>query len=103
MNLRDQILSSHDSITRRVETPEWKCGHVYVRTLSHAERRRLFADHAKKDQDIYLANLAVAIICDEDGSRAFKDEDAKLLMEKSGPVLDRCVNEWMKLNAIDPD
>jgi Phage tail assembly chaperone len=103
MNIRDLILNSNDRKTEKVETPEWGCEHVYVRTLSHSERRRLRSvTTTASDDDLYLAKLAASVICDEQGNRIFTDDDAKLVAEKSGPVLDRVVGVWMKLNAVDP-
>jgi hypothetical protein len=102
MTTRDQIITSNDRKTEKVETPEWTCGHVHVRTLSHNERCKVSASKTGANDDLYLARIAAAVICDETGTRIFTDEDAPALAEKSGAVLDRVVNAWMKLNAVDP-
>jgi hypothetical protein len=107
VSLRDQILNSNDRKTAKVETPEWGCGHVHIRTLSHAERNRLNARIQKMrgtpEESDAGGLMAATVICDEQGNRVFDDADAKALAEKSGAVLDRIVEEWRRLNALTPD
>lgn len=104
MSLKDVILKSSDRKTRLVPTPEWECASVRVRTLSAADRHRLNqkiqALKGTPDEAQGAGLMAANIICDESGQRVFDDGDAKALSEKAGPVLDRLVEEWRKLNAL---
>jgi hypothetical protein len=102
VNIKDQILQCNDRRSKPVETPEWPCARVYVRTLSHAERRKLFATQ-EKEPDLYLARLAALVACDEAGSRIFNDEDAPVLAGKSGAVLDRIAETYMAVSTLKPE
>jgi|SRR5581483_4597434 len=106
MNTRDLILSSNDRKTQKVETPEWSCGHVYVRSLSAAERRKLTTTNAQAtaagNGHIVPGIVAAFIISDEAGTRIFTDDDAAALAEKNTHVLDRISEAYGKLNGLDP-
>lgn len=106
MNTRESILTSNDRKTQKVETPEWTCGHVYVRSLSAAERRNLSATNAKANAagngQIVPGIVAAFIISDEAGNRIFTDDDAAALAEKNTHVLDRISEAYGKLNGLDP-
>lgn len=99
MNIVDSIRNARDVRVAKVLTPEWPCGHVHVRTVSHAERQKIMLG---KDNDAakYIPHVAAAVVCDENGVRLFSDGDAAMLAEKSAVVLDRIVNAWINLNAM---
>jgi hypothetical protein len=88
-NLREQILGAKDRKLMKVETPEWPCGCVYVRTLT--PRERMQAKHeGDKDVQHIIVRAVAAVTCDEHGSRIFTEEgDVEQLMDLNGAVIDR--------------
>lgn len=84
-------------------------GHVYVRTLTAAEKDAYEASQVKvgKDGDLepQLANasgnLAALVICDEQGRRLFEDDDAGELGRLPAPVLAPIVAEARKINGMN--
>jgi hypothetical protein len=94
-SIRD-CLDIDDIELKSVDVPEWKTI-VYVRTLTRAERHRMFKDN----QDVDELLLLVLYACREaDGSRAFKKEDLQRLSEKSGKVIERIGRAALDLNGI---
>jgi hypothetical protein len=102
MNIADAIKRVNDVQTVRVETPEWgEVNHVYVRTVSLAERRRIYAPNPTEGPDAFIPRILTTVICDEQGNRLFTDEEAPILAEKSVKVLDRILAAWSKLIKVD--
>ena len=99
---RDQILGADDQPRERVEVPEWK-GHVFVRSMSGAERDSWEASLVAAGEGRNLANararLAVLCTVDEQGNRLFSAEDADVLGKKAAKPLDRIFRAAMRLNA----
>lgn len=88
-----------------VDVPEWGLA-VYVRTMTLGEMEAVqgFVDAAKSDTNISgVAEMAVRIICDENGERVFSDDDADGIREKSHKALTRIVNAFTEVNGIDDE
>lgn len=110
---RDDILGSDDRVIERVETPEWG-GHVFVRSISSADKDRLEMEtvntqqivkearsggnkNAEAEADIdftnYRARLVSMSIVDSDdpatANRMFDIADAVALGEKSSAAIAR--------------
>jgi hypothetical protein len=100
MSLRDEILKSSDRKIERVETPEWSCGHVHVRSLSakeHMEYSQTATKFREDDEKSLAALMAVYYVCDEQGNQVFQEGDIPALMEKNSQVLQRIVQAGTKL------
>jgi len=103
MNLtKKQILSADDLPKEKVEVPEWG-GHVFVRTLTGAERDR-FEQTLLDGKNVNMANvrarLVVLTAIGDDGKRIFADTDANALGEKSASALDRVYGVAQRLNGL---
>lgn len=100
--IRKGILGAKDRKTVKVETPEWPCGHVHVRSLTPREKIELHAKvkESKDSAEPYHVALGCCYsICDEEGNRIFQDEDLEALMDKNAVVLDRVFIAAMELSV----
>jgi len=99
----EAILSADDKRIVSVEVPEWG-GIVYLRTITGRERDEFesAALDASKRGDLrgLRAFLLALCICNEDGERIFKDDDAPKLAQKNAAVLDRLFTRAQELNAL---
>lgn len=93
----EQILAASDLETELIDVPEWG-GKVYVRGLTAAERDRYDRDLVSIDRkgntsigrlENIRALLAVRCMVNEDGTRVFKDTQARDLGEKSSVAIGR--------------
>lgn len=109
MGLRDDILQSEDLPREEVAVEEWKCGRVWVRVLTGAERDAHEVSLVKvskdgKDRQPQLDNvrarLLVKCLVDQDGKRVFEDADAAALGAKSGVVLDRLYDVALRVSKM---
>ncbi len=88
---RDQILSANDLELAQIKVPAWG-GTVFVRAMSASERLD-FETTAEKlgDKDggslRIMALYLCRVICDGNGDRLFKDEDAALILGKKASVV----------------
>lgn len=88
-----------------VEVPEWGLS-VYVRTMTLGEMEALqtFVDASKDDANTTaVAEMAVRIICDENGERVFGDDDADEIRAKSHKALTRIANAFTEVNGVDDE
>src|SRR4051812_29746479 len=102
--LKEDILSSEDRAKPiRVDTPEWKCGHVFVRVITGTELDAYDMAVYKNNEagtPIVRAELLVRAIADESGKRVFSDDDTISLGAKSGAVLDRLYDAARRINGM---
>lgn len=102
---RQAILEADDKRIEKVDVPEWG-GHVFVRTLTGAERDAFERDWTGADGQVnanFRAKLAARAICFEDGKRVFADGDVGPLGEKSSAALDRVFAVAIRLNGLTKD
>ena len=96
------ILSAPDLKPTPVEVPEWG-GVVYVRAMTGAERGPHEAE-SMTDKAGHVAGIrqrmAVRCLCDKDGKRLFRDDQAEDLGKKSSAALDRILAAITKANAL---
>jgi len=85
---RDAILDANDLPVVRVPIPEWG-GTVFIRTMTGGERDQFEAEWKKNPTDDIRARLAVATLCDAEGTLLFTPADVPLLSKKSSKALDR--------------
>jgi len=104
-DLRSKILAFEDLTRERVWVPEWKT-YVWVRTMRGHERdawERAAAAELKVGTLNVRASLAVLTVCDEAGTRLFRDADMGTLAGKSAAALDRIFEVAARLNHVLPD
>lgn len=108
---RDQILGADDLQRELVPVPEWG-GEVYVRVMTGEEKEwweaSLFNDDGeqnsiKENIKNMRAKLAVASVCDEQGTSLFCLADMLLLSKKSSTALDRVYDVAKRLNKISKE
>jgi len=103
----DDILVIQDTRIEKVEVPDWK-GHVFIKQLSAYEQDKFEADSRGANGGPNLqhmrARLVAAALCDKDGNKLIKDNDAKStiakLSLKSGAVLNYLIDRITSLNRI---
>lgn len=106
MLTRDAILQADDLPSERMDMPEWG-GPVWIRTLTGTERdafEQAMISMRGKLREVNLRNarakMAVMVLCDEQGQRLFRDEDADALGKKSSKALDRIFDAAQRLNGM---
>lgn len=95
--LKADIFSKADCRLAKVHIPEWE-GDVWVKTLTHGERRRAKADLTGPDAGLLLVVLAT---CDENGNRLFEESDLDQLANRNATALDRIMVAAAELNTPD--
>ena len=86
---RKSIFKAVDLDIKKVEIPEWG-GELCLRGLTARERDHFEASiGASANLDNLRARLVVLTVCDESGSRVFKDSDAIELGKKNAQVVNR--------------
>lgn len=112
--LRSLLLSEPDVIVRPVPTPEWPRvnGHIYVRNLNVEERDKYLESirtvTRKEDgsatvhveSEMAQVKLAVAAMCDKNGTRLFTEADVLALQKKDGACMQRVIDEASMLNGM---
>src|SRR5262245_59600915 len=107
---RELILQADDLPRERVDVEEWG-GHVFVRTLTGAERDAfenetvLFRPKGQSAPNMDAMNrtrarLCARAMCDEEGRRIFTDQDVEALARKSAAALDRVYEVAARLSKI---
>ena len=98
--LIDDILAEDDRPIVEVKTPEWKCGKVYVRSLSALELIGMEdAAGADATPEGRLAIQLSIYLCDEKGDRICNLEQGKALARKSANAVRRILTAGNKLNG----
>jgi len=107
MSIRDLLLNGAVKLkTVSVPTPEWPAPAVTIREMTGAERVAWLTKSLKAKEsgspvpENYLAAAAASAIVNDDGTRAFTDEDAAALGQLSAVVLDRIQSAWLELNGL---
>ena len=97
---RDAILSRVDLDVKEVHVPEWD-GSVCVRGLTARERDSFETSiGASADLDNLRARLVVLTVCDAEGNRIFKDNDASELGKKNAQAVDRLFEVARSLSGM---
>lgn len=104
-----QLAAVKDLPTHKVETPEWepKFPHVFVRMMGTEERIGLSEFNQDKDgkesealEDAFIYRFAALVLCQEDGTRLFGDDNLDALKAKNPEVLKRIGLEARAHNGI---
>jgi len=113
----DDIFQADDLPRERIEVPEWG-GHIYIRTMTGAERdsweesilkmnvRTVNGKSVQQTEVIRKnarANLVSRVCCDESGTSLFSPDQATELGRKSSAALDRCWEVAQRLNHLSDD
>ena len=100
--LRALIAGTSDARTKPIEIPEWGSPPLYLRTITGAERAKFEQSVEAGRKGSIRERFTALVLADESGNRVFSDsaEDAAILAEKSGAVLDRICDEGMRFNGI---
>ena len=85
---KNAILAHDDKDIKRISVPEWG-GEVCIRVLNGEERARFESIFTEKKEDLFKVRFVACSLCDEDGSRLFKDDEVEALAEKSSRVINR--------------
>lgn len=104
MNLKELISGVKDYHLEAVAVPEWNTT-VHLREVTVADRGKLFKlvdGKQMPDTELY-AHVLLYCICDENGKRAFGDEDYDLLASKNAKVIRRLGTQAIELNLMTPD
>lgn len=106
---KDQILSSQDLKTKKVNISEWG-GDVIVKCMTGGERSSYDAevyvgdgDKLELDKKNFRSKLLVRCLVDDKGERLFADEDFELIDKKSSKALDKIFVVARELNGIGVD
>ena len=100
---RDSILQANDIEIEELEISEWG-GTIYIKSLTGKERDKI-EQSTMQDGDAsnfadFRARFAVAVVCDVDGTRLFKDNDIQLLTGKSATSLQKILDAGMRLSHM---
>lgn len=102
---KQQIMEASDLPYETVEVPEWG-GAVAIRPMTANERDAFEAyvsrwSKGEPGHAVLRARLcAVSIVDPATGGRLFKDDEIRLLGDKSGAALDRVFEACSRLNRI---
>ena len=102
-----EILKADDLRTKRVDIPEWD-GHVYVRTMTAAERDQYeasiwkFEDGKRSELSFELmrAKFVALTACNAKGKRIFDWNQVRELGKKSWTAMSRVYEAALMLNAM---
>ena len=106
MGLIDQIKSANDLGSEKCTVPEWGV-EFFLQSMTAGEREiyeeRLYRSKGA-DGKVSLKGLRARVIIacarDEAGQPVFTDQDAAVLQNKSGAVLDRISNRALKISGL---
>lgn len=96
------ILDADDIQVQDVYVPEWG-GTVKVRTMEGTERDAFEAASIGAPYKDLRARLAVATVCNADGSLMFTAQDIPRLTRKSSKALDRVFSVSTKLSGLSKE
>jgi len=102
MSLKDEILSSEDREILEIQTPEWKCKRVWVRSLS--VREEIAREAALKDvtdtEQITSINLSYWL-CEENGDvLGFTTDELCRFGARNSRVIERIARAGLGLNRF---
>jgi len=104
MGLREDILGFNDKQFVAFPIPEWGMEQTTVIVMDGVSRdkweQQIYERSENKSKRSNRGFFACLVIGDSEGNRIFKDEDAEILSQKSGIVLDRILAEGLKLNKL---
>lgn len=99
---KDDILNAKDTKVIEIDAPEWG-GKVFVRKWSAGD-----LDHYEKSiltnprHDMTKRGLIAALsLSDAEGNKLFVLDDVEALSEKSAAVLNKVLDEAVRINALD--
>ena len=103
---KEQILGAKDLVGEPIMIPEWG-GEVYVGIMSGHElnrfqkwMRELEGEGVSENAATKITRLAALLVCDEDGSRLFKESDVEALLDKSAVAMRRVMEKALKVNRL---
>lgn len=104
---KEDILQAKDVKIEAVDVPEWGGG-VYVRSITAAERGQIEEAAAKfkesKGKDsfarTFTVKFAALAICDEEGTRLFKDDEIAQLQLKNAAAIARVAEVAQRLSGF---
>lgn len=104
---KEDILQVRDVKIEQVDVPEWD-GHVFVRSITAAERGQIEEAAAKfkesKGKDAFARTFTVKFaslaLCDEQGKRLFEDKDIALLQQKNAAAIARVAEAAQRLSGF---
>lgn len=108
MSLKDKILSAQDIQKETMDIPEWDCV-LEIRVLTARQRNDLLEKFMnKKNREVEFSGynfglLAASIFDPETGEKVFTADEAAIIGDKSGAVVDRILKRLMVLNGLDAD
>ena len=102
LDLRSRILAADDIKIEKVAIPEWG-GDYYIKIISGTDRDAFEDSYTEQKMKAFRVRFLVLCLCDEGGSRIFKDEDAAELGKKSSVVINRVFEAAWKINAFTPE
>jgi hypothetical protein len=105
-SLREQILGAKDVRMEPVEVPEWGVT-VYVRAMGGDDLEAWEVGEYELREKVgersilaFRSRLLAHCLCDADGTRLFKPEDAPALGKRDARALSRLVKVAKRLNGI---
>lgn len=101
-DLRSRILAANDIKIEKIAIPEWG-GDYCVKIISGTDRDAFEESYAEQKMKAFRVRFLVLCLCDEKGTRLFKDEDAGELGKKSSVVINRVFESAWKINAFTPE
>lgn len=101
-DFRSRILAADDIKIEKISIPEWG-GDYFVRIISGTDRDSFEESYAEQKMKAFRVRFLVLCLCDENGGRIFKDEDAVELGKKSSVVINRVFEAAWKINAFTPE
>lgn len=104
IGVREAILGAKVLRKEEIQIDDWGCS-VWVRTLSGTERdsfeqAMISRKNGTVDMSNVRARLAVLTICNAEGKRIFRDDDAHELGQTSSRALDQCFEAAQRLNGF---
>ena len=93
------IFAADDARLEKLHVPEWN-GDVFLRVITGTDRDRFEEAWSEQKLKAFRIRFLLLTLCDEDGERLFKDEDAEGLGKKSSVVINRLFDAAWKLNAF---
>lgn len=105
-SLKEKILAADDMRMVPVEIPEWDNETVYLKPVSAAQWdltiSEIKRDHFGKieNKPNWRAWLVCQVLCEQDGTRVFSDQDAGMLGKKSSVAVQRLFDKLAEMNGL---